>query len=139
MAQRLKHCLDEGLGEIEVSVKMQTTRDWTERPRGALLQSDIELWYNTYSISGRLRNWCASISGATLGIPLLLCRCSNQALLASAGTVSDGQFDWGGRLLNSNGVAPRSPQCGWKSHEECKGIRRLDCKTYRSSRYESRA
>lgn len=54
MAKRPKHCLDEGLGEIEVSVKMQTTRDWTERPRGALLQSDIEFWYTMYSISGRL-------------------------------------------------------------------------------------
>jgi len=44
MTQRLGHCLDKGLGEIEVSVKMQTTRDRTERPRGALLQSDIGLW-----------------------------------------------------------------------------------------------
>ena len=54
MAQRLGHCLNEGLGEIVVPVKMQVTRDRTERPRGALLQSDIEFWYNMYSISGRL-------------------------------------------------------------------------------------
>lgn len=80
MAQRLRHCLDEGLGEIEVSVKMQTTRGWTERPRGALLQSDIELWYTTYSISGRLGSWRASVNGAVFGIPLLLCRCSNHVL-----------------------------------------------------------
>ena len=53
-------------------------------------------------------------------------------------TVSDGQFDWGGRLLKSNGGAQRFPQNGWKSFEECKGIRELDCKTNRSSRYESR-
>ena len=26
------HCLNEGPGEIEVPVKMQVTRDWTERP-----------------------------------------------------------------------------------------------------------
>ena len=50
-----------------------------------------------------------------------------------------GQFDWGGRLLKSNGGAQRFPQNGWKSFVECKGIRELDCKTDMSSRYESRA
>lgn len=54
-------------------------------------------------------------------------------------TVSGGQFDWGGRLLKSNGGAPRFPQNGWKSFVECKGIRELDCETYKSSRDESRA
>ena len=53
-------------------------------------------------------------------------------------TVSGGQFDWGGRLLKSNGGAQRFPQAGRKSAEECKGIRELDCKTYKSSRGESR-
>ena len=55
-----------------------------------------------------------------------------------SGTVSDGQFDWGGRLLKSNGGAQRFPQSGWKSLEECKGIRELDCETNKSSKYESR-
>ena len=55
------------------------------------------------------------------------------------GTVSGGQFDWGGRLLKCNGGAQRFPQNGWKSFEECKGIRELDCETYKSSRDESRA
>ena len=55
------------------------------------------------------------------------------------GTVSGGQFDWGGRLRKSNGGAQRFPQRGWKSREECKGRRELDCKTNRSSRDESRA
>jgi hypothetical protein len=54
-------------------------------------------------------------------------------------TVSGGQFDWGGRLLKSNGGAQRFPQRGWKSREECKGKRELDCETYKSSRDESRA
>lgn len=58
---------------------------------------------------------------------------------AGEGTVSGGQFDWGGRLLKSNGGALRFPQNGWKSFEECKGIRELDCETYKSSRDESRA
>ena len=55
------------------------------------------------------------------------------------GTVSGGQFDWGGRLLKSNGGAQRFPQRGWKSREECKGKRELNCETNKSSRYESRA
>ena len=58
---------------------------------------------------------------------------------SGVGTLSGGQFDWGGRLLKSNGGAQRFPQNGWKSFVECKGIRELDCKTDMSSRYESRA
>ena len=42
------------------------------------------------------------------------------------GTVSVGQFDWGGRLLNSNGGAQRFPQAGRKSAIECKGRRKLN-------------
>jgi hypothetical protein len=53
--------------------------------------------------------------------------------------LSGGQFDWGGRLLKSNGGAQRFPQNGWKSFAECNGIRELDCETYKSSRDESRA
>ena len=54
------------------------------------------------------------------------------------GTLSGGQFDWGGRLLKSNGGAQRFPQNGWKSFIECKGIRELDCETYKSNRVETR-
>ena len=54
-------------------------------------------------------------------------------------TVSVGQFDWGGRLPNSNGGAQWFPQNGWTSFIERKGIRELDCETYKSSRDESRA
>ena len=50
-----------------------------------------------------------------------------------------GSLDWGGRLLKGNGGAQRFPQNGWKSFEECKGRRELDCETYKSSRDESRA
>ena len=46
-------------------------------------------------------------------------------------TLLGGQFDWGGRLLKSNGGAQRFPQNGWKSFEECKGRRELDCETYK--------
>ena len=54
------------------------------------------------------------------------------------GTLSGGQFDWGGRLPKGNGGAQRFPQYGRKSYEECKGKRELDCKTYRSSKVEIR-
>ena len=53
--------------------------------------------------------------------------------------MSDGQFDWGGRLQKSNGGAQRFPQAGQKPAEECKGRRELDCETNKSSRDESRA
>ena len=55
------------------------------------------------------------------------------------GTVSGGQFDWGGRLPKSNGGTQRFPQREWKPREECKGIRELDCETDGSSRWETRA
>ena len=45
------------------------------------------------------------------------------------GTLSGGQFDWGGRLPKSNGGAQRFPQNGGKSFIECKGIRELNCET----------
>lgn len=69
--------------------------------------------------------------------------CSTEVLTidreSGLGTLSGGQFDWGGRLLKSNGGAQRFPQHGRKSCVECKGIRELDCETYRSSKDESRA
>ena len=55
------------------------------------------------------------------------------------GTVSVGQFDWGGLLQKSNGGVQRYPQPGWQSGVERKGIRMLDCETNRSSRCESRS
>ena len=92
-----------------------------------------------YRIGGRLRSQDASLGGAAGGIPLLCHWVSNQYPLSGYGTMSGGQFDWGGRLLKGNGGAQRFPQNGWKSFAECKGIRELDCETYKSSRDESRA
>ena len=54
------------------------------------------------------------------------------------GTVLGGQFDWGGLLQKSNGGVQRYPQRGWQSRVERKGIRVLNCETYKSSRCESR-
>ena len=53
-------------------------------------------------------------------------------------TLLGGQFDWGGRLLKSNGGAQRFPQPGWQSGVECKCTRELDCERDISSRDESR-
>ncbi len=55
------------------------------------------------------------------------------------GTVSGRQFDWGGRLLKSNGGARRLSQGEWKSPKERKGIRQPDCEIDISSRCESRS
>jgi len=55
------------------------------------------------------------------------------------GTVSEGQFDWGGFLPKSNGGAQRYTQHGQQSCVERIGISVLDCETYKSSRCESRS
>ena len=54
------------------------------------------------------------------------------------GTVLDGQFDWGGLLLKSNGGLQRPAQDGWQSSVERIGRSGLDCETYKSSRAERR-
>ena len=72
-------------------------------------------------------------------IPTLMNGISNRFHEAGIGTMVGRRFDWGGRLLKSNGGARRSPRGGWKSSYECKGTRRLDCEIDISSRYESRS
>ncbi len=54
-------------------------------------------------------------------------------------TGSGGQFGWGGGLLKGNGGVQRSPQAGWKSAVECKGIRGPDCEAHKPSSRESGA
>ena len=54
-------------------------------------------------------------------------------------TVPDGQFDWGGSLLKYNKGVQRFPQVGRQSTVECNGIRKLNCESDRTNRYESRA
>ncbi len=61
------------------------------------------------------------------------------SLESGRATVPDGQFAWGESLLKCNEGVQRFPQDGWQSSVECKGIRKLNCETDRSSRYESRA
>ena len=104
-----------------------------------LLQFDIGIRYAMCRIGGRLGSRGASFCGVVVEIPPFVYRISNLGPLSGSGTVSDGQFNWGGCLLKSNGGAQRFPQSGWQSDGECKGTRELDCETYKSSRYESRA
>ena len=79
------------------------------------------------------------LRGVNGEIPTLMNGISNRFHEAGIGTMVGRRFDWGGRLPKSNGGARRSPRAGWKSAYECKGTRRLDCETDRSSRYESRS
>ena len=88
-------------------------------------------------IGGRRGSGHSGGRGATGEIPPFPGFESNHAPLSGVGTASGGQFDWGGRLLKSNGGAQRFPQAGWKSAAECIGIRELDCKAYMPSRNES--
>ena len=81
----------------------------------------------------------ARMHGANLEIPPCSFWMSNRDPLSGFGTLSGGQFDWGGRLPKGNGGARRFPQPDWKPGVECNGIRELDCETDRSSRYESRS
>ena len=79
------------------------------------------------------------LRGATGEIPTLMNEISNLRHEAGAGTMLGARFDWGGRLLKSNGGARRSPHSGWESEHECKGTRRLDCEGDNPSRCESRS
>jgi hypothetical protein len=69
-------------------VKMRVTRDWTKRPRGALLYPGIGLRLSMCRIGGRLGDRGASLGGANGEIPLLLRFGSNHC--ASRETVSGG-------------------------------------------------
>ncbi len=91
-----------------------------------------------YRIGGRLRSEDASFHGAGVGIPPLRCRASNPRPLTGRGTMSGGEFDWGGRLRKGIGGAQRFPQDEWKPSAECKGRRELDCEADGPGRYESR-
>ncbi|KAK9017165.1 hypothetical protein V6N11_079647 [Hibiscus sabdariffa] len=99
----------ERLGEIDMSVKMRTTRTWTERPYEALL-----------------------FLGIGFGLFLRSLGPTGQ------GTVSGRQFLWGVGLPKGNGGVQRFPRAGRRLALECKGRRELDCKTHPSSRDESR-
>ena len=79
------------------------------------------------------------LRGVNGEIPTLMNGISNRVHEAGFGTMVGRRFDWGGRLLNCNGGARRSPHPGWESGHECKGTRRLDCEIDISSRYESRS
>ena len=80
----------------------------------------------------------SGVRGGNLEIPPFVDWNPNLRSLSGRGTMSGGQFDWGGRLLKCNGGARRFAQAVWKSAIECKSISELDCETYKSSRWETR-
>ena len=57
---------------------------------------------------------------------------------AGPGTVSGGQFDWGGLLLKGNGGVQRWAWHGWQSCGMGNAISLLNCETDGSSRWETR-
>ena len=52
---------------------------------------------------------------STLGYHSSIAAVLTDARETGVGTLSGGQFDWGGRLLKSNGGAQMFAQNGWKS------------------------
>ena len=90
-------------------------------------------------IGGRHRSGDASSRGASLEIPPFAFLISNRGPLSGSGTLHGGEFDWGGRLLNSNGGARWWAQTGRKSVVECNGRSLPDCKSDKTSRDESRS
>ena len=76
----------------------------------------------------------SGVRGDNLEIPPFVSWNPNLRSLSGRGTMSGRQFDWGGRLLKSNGGAQRFPQTEWKPVVECKRIRELDCEANRPSR-----
>ena len=88
---------------------------------------------------GRIEVTLSGVMERTLGYHSLIAAVLTEYHESGFGTVSGGQFDWGGRLLKSNGGAQRYPQLGWKPSAECKGKRVFDCERDTSSRDESRA
>jgi hypothetical protein len=69
---------------------MRITRSRTKRPRGALLQLDIDSGLSMRRIGGRLRSLVRGPEGATGEIPLLLSLDSNPSPLSGRRTVSGG-------------------------------------------------
>jgi len=66
---------------------------------GPLLQLDIGVRHVMCRIGGRLWSVGASRRGVNLEIPPLAWWSSNLGPLSGSGTVSGGQFHWGGGLL----------------------------------------
>ena len=90
-------------------------------------------------IGGRHRSGDASLRGASLEIPPFAILMSNRGPSSGSGTLHGGEFDWGGRLPNSNGGARWWAQTGRKSVVECNGRSLPDCKSDKTSRDESRS
>ncbi len=67
--------------------------------------------------------------------PLVRYHSNNARILTLCRYPARGQFQV---VRKGNGGVQRFPQAGRKSVVECKGIRELDCETYKSNKDESR-
>jgi hypothetical protein len=139
-----------------MAVKMRPTYCRTKRPRGALLQLGIGMYFGIVerrrelARSTRLRKFqvpstlptgrqanlklvfgCLALRASDHETPLFSgCIPNPPRLETSGGTVPGGQFDWGSPLLKSNARVQRSAYPVWKSGWTCKGSSRLDCEAY---------
>jgi hypothetical protein len=87
-----------------MAVKMRPTYCRTKRPRGALLQLGIGVYFG---IVERRRD--PDVKSGDNETPLFpRCIPNSSQLETLAGTVPGGQFDWGSPLLKSNARAQRS-------------------------------
>ena len=75
---------------------------------------------------GNLEARVSVLAELTLGYHPLFIEILTLTHESGRGTVTDGQFDWGGHLPKSNGGVQRFSQNGWKPFVECKGIRELN-------------
>ena len=75
---------------------------------------------------GRFEITLSGVMERPLGYHSLIAAVLTERHETGFGTLSGGQFDWGGRLPKSNGGAQRLAQHGRKSCIECNSIRALD-------------
>ena len=83
-----------------------------------MVTEEREAWLSMVG-NHALRVWLEARTPVLVESPLGYHSCSIEVLTidceSSLGTLSGGQFDWGGRLPKSNGGVQRFPQRGWKS------------------------
>src|SRR5699024_8143361 len=96
---------------------MPVTRDKTERPHGALLQPDIGFRCGMHRMVGTLEARALAFVEWTLGYHPYDIGILTSTSESRWGTLSGGQFDWGGRLQKSNGGVQRFALLERKSSE----------------------
>ncbi|KAJ8444259.1 hypothetical protein Cgig2_024585 [Carnegiea gigantea] len=120
-----------------MSVKMQTTCTWTERPYEASLFPGIDFEPFLHSLGGRRRKKKRPpFQGWPKPSVRYHSRKARTLTLRQDLREKGQQFIWGLGLPKGNGGMQRFPRVRQISAPKCKGRRELDCKTHPSSRDE---